>query len=100
MSDSERPDLDAFQELSAVIRGLGDEMGAWRRRAQVAEARTRELEHAKTPPSPAQLDERVAALERENTELRARLEAARQRTLRLVDRMRFLRQQHQQEAER
>jgi hypothetical protein len=37
----------------------------------------------------------VAALQRENQDLRLRLEAARQRTRQLLDRVRFLRQQHQ-----
>ena len=100
MSDSERPDLAAFHELEGLVRGLGAEMGALRRRAQQAEARTRELERVKDPPTLAQIDDRVAALERQNDELRARLDAARQRTLRLLDRMRFIRQQHEQEARR
>ena len=100
MSDSERPDVDAFHELQGLVRGLGAEMGTLRRRAQLAEARVRELERVKTPPTAAQLDDRVADLERQNAELRSRLESARQRTLRLLDRMRFLRQQHEQEAGR
>ncbi len=37
----------------------------------------------------------VVALQRENQDLRLRLEAARQRTRQLLDRVRFLRQQHQ-----
>ena len=39
---------------------------------------------------------RLRELERENAELRARLDGARQRTLQLVNRMRFLRQQQAQ----
>jgi hypothetical protein len=100
VSDSERPDQAAFRELEGLVRGLGAEMGNLRRRAQQAEARARDLERAKEPPTAAQLDDRVAALERENQELRARLDTARQRTLRLLDRMRFIRQQHEREARR
>ena len=46
------------------------------------------------------MPERVGELEQENRELRQRLETARQRTKQLVDRMRFLRQQHELGAER
>lgn len=100
MSDSERPDEAAFRELQVLVHALGDEMGTLRRRAQQAEARVRDLERAKSPPSPADLDDRIAALQRENAALRTRLSTARDRTLRLLDRMRFLRQQHELEAGR
>ena len=100
MSDSARPDIAAFRELEQLIRALGDEMAAWRRRAHEAESRLRATEDrlardgtpvqaaAPIPPS-------NAALQRENEELRQRLEAARQRTRQLMDRVRFLRQQHE-----
>ena len=39
MSDSERPDLVAFQELEHLIHALADEMAGWRRRAHEAEAK-------------------------------------------------------------
>jgi DNA repair exonuclease SbcCD ATPase subunit len=99
VSDSEQPDVLAFEELQQLIRALGDEMAAWRRRAHEAEARLKEL----TPPPGAAapiMPGRVRELEQENDELRQRLEAARQRTKQLVDRMRFLRQQHELGAER
>lgn len=99
-SDRERPDLAALRELEGLIRLLGDEMAGWRRRAQQAEARARELERvAQLPlePGPAIVDERVAALEQENEELRRRLDAARARTLQVIERMRFLRQQQAEE---
>jgi hypothetical protein len=92
-SDSERPDLAALRELELLIRSLGEEMSGWRRRAQQAEARTRELERVAQLPLSAPADERVEALERENAELRRRLDAARSRTLQLIERVRFLRQQ-------
>jgi uncharacterized protein (DUF3084 family) len=102
VSDSERPDLVALRELEHLIDALGDEMAAWRRRAHEAEARCRELEvHATVVDTqPTQVPDRAAQLERENEELRRRLDAARVRTRQLLDRLRFLRQQHEQEVER
>ena len=99
MSDSERPDIAAADELEQLIRALGEEMAAWRRRAHEAESRIRDLEAARAPAGgePAQAD---SDLRRENRELRQRLEAARARTQQLVERLRFLRQQHQIGAER
>ena len=93
MSDSERPDLVAFQELEYLIQALADEMAGWRRRAQEAEAK---LKAAPTPSGKAN----AAALERENRELRERLEAARLRTKQLLEKLRFLRQQQEKEAHR
>jgi hypothetical protein len=99
VSDSEQPDVLAFEELQQLIHALGDEMAAWRRRAHEAEARLKELAPAAGAAAPI-MPERVRELEQENHELRQRLEAARQRTKQLVDRMRFLRQQHEMGAER
>jgi hypothetical protein len=42
----------------------------------------------------------MAALTRENQELKQRLEGAKQRTRQLLDRLRFLRQQHETEVGR
>lgn len=123
MSDSARPDLAAFRELEQLIRALGDEMAGWRRRAHEAEARLKasearlarlaaEQSAAAGGAAPAAAGDAtdvragrsadsgaakqlVATLQRENQELRLRLEAARQRTRQLLDRVRFLRQQHQ-----
>lgn len=93
MSDSERPDLVAFQELEHLIEALADEMAGWRRRAQEAEAK---LKSAPAPSGKAN----AAALERENRELREKLEAARVRTKQLLEKLRFLRQQQEAEAHR
>lgn len=111
MSDSERPDIAAFGELEQLIHALGDEMAAWRRRAHEAEARLGKAEArlkevgergaVESPVSPdGAASPRMAELERENQELRQRLEAARERTKQLLERLRFLRQQHEMEAER
>lgn len=117
MSDSVRPDLAAFRELEQLIRALGDEMAAWRRRAHEAEAslKASNARLAREAPEPATAaraaasagvagratqsadgssGQLVAALQRENQDLRLRLDAARQRTKQLLDRVRFLRQQH------
>lgn len=93
MSYSERPDLVAFQELEHVIGALADEMAAWRRRAHEAEAKLK-------VPAPSGGRGASAALERENRELRERLDAARARTKQLMDKLRFLRQQQESEARR
>ena len=92
MSDSVRPEIAAFAELEQLVKHLGDEMASFRRRALQAEARLKTLESAgvKGVVSP----ERVQLLERENAGLNTRLEAARTRTQQMIDRVRFLRQQH------
>lgn len=92
MSDSVRPETTAFAELEQLVKHLGDELAAFRRRALQAEARLKGLETtgSKGVVSP----ERVQYLERENAGLNTRLEAARARTQQMIDRVRFLRQQH------
>ena len=113
-SDSARPELRAWRELEQLVRHLGEELAAFRRRALQAEARLRAAEGdgaaaataaaaalTASPPAvapagaaPAARPERVAELERENAELRARLDRATGRTQEMLDRLRFLRQQH------
>jgi predicted nucleic acid-binding Zn-ribbon protein len=93
VSYSERPDLVAFQELEQLILALADEMAGWRRRAQEAEAKL------KAPPATGGRTA-SAALEKENRELRERLDTARGRTKQLMDKLRFLRQQQESEANR
>ena len=92
MSDSARPEQAAFTELEQLVKHLGDELAAFRRRALQAEARLKGLESTgvKGVASP----ERVQFLERENAGLNTRLEAARVRTQQMIDRVRFLKQQH------
>jgi predicted RNase H-like nuclease (RuvC/YqgF family) len=94
VSDSERPDLVAFQELEHLIQSLADEMAGWRRRAQEAEAKVKAMPTGSTGKATA------ASLERENRELREKLEAARVRTKQLLEKLRFLRQQQETEAHR
>ena len=92
MSDSVRPDRAAFGELEQLVKHLGDELASFRRRALQAEARIKSLESTgvKGVVSP----ERVQFLEKENAGLASRLDAARARTQQMIDRVRFLRQQH------
>jgi hypothetical protein len=92
VSDSARPERVAFSELEQLVKHLGDELASFRRRALQAEAKLKSLESTgvKGVVSP----ERVQYLERENAGLTTRLEAARARTQQMIDRVRFLRQQH------
>jgi hypothetical protein len=92
VSDSALPEKTAFAELEQLVKHLGDELASFRRRALQAEARLKSLESTgvKGVVSP----ERVQFLERENAGLTNRLEAARARTQQMIDRVRFLKQQH------
>jgi hypothetical protein len=92
VSDSVRPDRAAFAELEQLVKHLGDELASFRRRALQAEARIKSPESTgvKGVVSP----ERVQFLEKENAGLASRLDAARARTQQMIDRVRFLRQQH------
>jgi len=93
MSDPARPDALAFRELAHLVRNLGEELAGFRRRAQQAEARLRQIAAGAAAPD-ANAEERVAALEAENAQLRARLAAASERTRTILEQVRFLRQQH------
>jgi hypothetical protein len=114
----------AFLELQRLVRHMTEELASFRRRAIQAEGRVRELEHALSAAEaraagagdasessrtgrPAQRDDaadadagRLASLEEENARLRQRLDGATERTRQLLDRMRFLRQQQEQEMTR
>lgn len=92
-SDSERPDIEAFDELQQLVRHLGEELANFRRRALQAEARVKAIDGAsgKGHVSPERLDK----LEKENADLRKRLDIARKRTRQVLERVRFLRQQHE-----
>ena len=101
---------------------MTEELASFRRRAIQSEGRVRELEHAlaaaeeraaggsgdgararratKADESESADAGRLAALEEENARLRQRLDGATERTRQLLDRMRFLRQQQEQEMTR
>jgi hypothetical protein len=113
----------AAEELETLVGRLGEEIASFRRRALAAEARVKALEAeveqaqraaaaaestgvmgdgsgGEAPSASAQStlspDERrrLAALQEENDELRARLDGAAGRTRQMLERLRFLRQQH------
>ena len=106
MSDSVPPERAAFAELERLVRNLGEELAFFRRRALEAERKLREA-----VPEPAasasavvgsveQSRARVAELERENQDLRARLDEAAARTRQMAERVKFLRQQEEGAGER
>lgn len=93
-SDNELPEAEsAFADLEKLVQHLGDELASFRRRALQAEARVKALEGS--PGATRTSPERIDKLERENANLRVRLEKARGRTRQMLDRVRFLRQQHE-----
>jgi hypothetical protein len=92
-SNNEQVDLDSdYAELDRLVRHLGDELAAFRNRALKAEARIKALESSG---SKHVNPERIEKLERENAMLKERLDKARGRTKQMLDRVRFLRQQHE-----
>jgi len=100
VSDNERPDLAAFQELEQLIHALAEEMASWRRRAHEAESRLRTYSNGSGGGAGGGSKGGRTELERENDELKRRLDSAQQRTKQLLDRLRFLRQQHELGADR
>ena len=99
-----RPATAAFEELERAVRHLGEELSFFRRRALEAERRLKELATPQPEVAPRpdaqELTARVARLEAENADLRARLAEAAERTRGTIDRMRFLRQQQEGGDER
>ena len=101
MSDSDRPEISAFHELEMLVRHLGDELAAMRRRALVAEARVRDHDVKDARPGAQarrELADRCAELEHENAALKERVESATGTTRQMLDRVRFIRQQTQATA--
>jgi len=91
-SNNEPPDMaSAFADLEKLVNHLGDELASFRRRALQAESRVKALEGS--PGATRVSPERIEKLERENADLKLRLEKARGRTRKMLDRVRFLRQQ-------
>lgn len=96
MSDRARPEPPtgvAFRELEQLVRNLGEELATFRKRAHQAEARLKSLSSSPGG-GDRSAEERVATLEAENARLRTRLAQATDRTRAMLDRVRFLRQQH------
>ncbi|HLB35758.1 MAG TPA: hypothetical protein VJL31_04250 [Gemmatimonadales bacterium] len=87
MSHDERPEFLALEELQEVLRGVADELAAWRRRAQRAEAMLGEGHDALVN------RERLVELEAENRATQERLAVARARVEELMKRLQFLEDQ-------
>ena len=87
MSNDARPEFQALEELQEVLRGVADELAAWRRRAQRAEAMLSEGHDAVVN------RERLLELEAENRETEKRLAQARTRVEELLKRLQFLEDQ-------
>ena len=98
MSSPVRPDAKAFNELETLVRNLGEELATFRKRAQAAEARLKGIA-TKGGGGDVHAEERLAQLEAENARLRERVNAAAARTRKMLDRVRFLRQQHDGETQ-
>ena len=95
MSNPAQPDAPAavaFRDLEFLVRNLGEELATFRKRAHAAESRLKNL--GASPAGDASAEERLAALEAENARLRARLAADTEKAHAMLDRVRFLRQQH------
>jgi CRP-like cAMP-binding protein len=83
-----------WDRLELTVRRLMDDHDAWRRRAEAAERRVRELEAALAQVASGQLDplalsERASTVERENRELAERLGRARETVQRIMARLHF-----------
>ena len=95
MSVNDRPELRAFRELEGLVRHLGEELAAFRRRALHAEAQLKDAPQGSPRAAAGVADDRAHALEAENLVLRARLSQAEERVRQMMERVRFLRQQMQ-----
>lgn len=102
MSDGRDRGSAVAGEVERLVGHLVEELAAFRRRALAAEGRVRELEARQGPPPTVSADPGLAAriveLERENAALQARIAEASARTERLLERVRFARQQAEDAA--
>ncbi len=92
MSDHVQAETSEFAELSRLVKHLGEELASYRKRALSAEARLKSAEEQRAAMGAAD-PRRVVELERENGELRRRLDDARERTDKVLAKIRFLKQQ-------
>jgi hypothetical protein len=95
MSDHVPPEVAAFRELELLVHHLAEELAGFRRRAQVAEARLRDVEGQEAGMASLDLAARCTELEHENGRLKKKLDAANARAKQMLERVRFLRQQAQ-----
>jgi hypothetical protein len=96
-----RPDLPALQELERVLRHLTDELAGWRRRCLKAETELQGLK-AQDGMVPGQqvvgMQAKTLDLQRENLDLRARVDRAREMVVRLQQRLAFLEEEYSAEV--
>lgn len=95
MSANERAEITAFKELETLVRALGEELAAFRRRAIAAEAQLKEAGQTPRISRSGDAVDRATELELENQALRERVTRAEERIRHMMDRVRFLRQQLQ-----
>ena len=91
----ERPDLKAVEDLEKLLRHLSEEVAGWRRRTLKAEAELQEMRSlggASAGPELGQARQRLIELETENSMLRQRVDAAKDRVKALAGRVTFLEQ--------
>ncbi len=90
MSNAEKPEFQALEQLESAIREVSDELAMWRRRAHKAESGRVDLSGDGNI-----VDARahIVRLEGENKALRGRVQHARHRVAELLTRLRFLEEQ-------
>ena len=94
MSDQESlPESHPLPQLTHLVRSLGEELASFRKRAIQAEATLRGYESSRSRTGELFAEQRLVELERENADLRARLEFATEQTRAILAQVRFLRQQ-------
>ncbi len=90
----QNPETTAFNDLEKLVHRLTEELANFRKRALQSEAKLKAYEASAKGDAPT--PERARALQTENQDLRHRLEVADARARQMLDRVRFLRQQHEQ----
>jgi len=90
VSNDDRPEFTALDELERVITGLSGELSSWRKRALKAEGEQAALDAGYDAVANR---ERILELESRNADLELRLTAARDRINELLSRLRFLEEQ-------
>lgn len=94
MSDHESlPESHPLPQLAQLVRHLGEELAAFRKRAIQAETALKGYETAKSRSGDLFAEQRVVELEQENADLQTRLAYATEQTRAILAQVRFLRQQ-------
>jgi hypothetical protein len=88
VSNSGNPHKRAIDDLERVLGAVADELASWRRRALRAEAGSSDQDHVPEP-----VLDRLASLESENSDLKDRVTAAREKADGLMSRLHFFEQQ-------